>query len=313
MFAELAPRLRNNGWGALIPVANSGKRPLVPGWDAYNRAPPTDCEVDAWCRAYPNAGIGLVYGPDGVLGVDLDFLDPAVAARADAIVRETLGPNDCVRIGRSPKRLILYGAAPDLCVPGKSFGGYELFSGSGQTVLYGTHPDTLRRYKWLDYSPEDVSPSDLPIVGQAALDRLIEALGVLCSRVGRARPAGLASGGGGRVADWLRTFNSTDAKLVDLCRAAVEAAPEGDRYPTAFSAIVALVHVGLTDAEIIQQVVEPYLARFDRHSHPDRHRSIMSGLRWAREQIGPDAEAIAAAMRSDQIFARWRARWQRGK
>ena len=76
MFAELAPRLLDNGWGSLIPLANPGKRPIIPGWDAYNRAPPTDREVDAWCRAYPNAGIGLVYGPDGVLGVDLDFLDP---------------------------------------------------------------------------------------------------------------------------------------------------------------------------------------------------------------------------------------------
>jgi hypothetical protein len=39
----------------------------------------------------------------------------------------------------------------------------------------------------------------------------------------------------------------------------------------------------------------------------------MSGLRWAREQIGPDAEVIAAALRSDQICARWRTRWRYGK
>ena len=73
------------------------------------------------------------------------------------------------------------------------------------------------------------------------------------------------------------------------------------------------MRVGLSDAEIVQHVVDPYLARFDRRSLPDRRRDIMSGLQWARAQIGPDAEAIAAAMRSDLSFARWRARWQRGK
>lgn len=310
MYAELAPRLRDNGWGSVIPVANPGKRPLIARWQTYNRAPPTDHEVDAWCTAYPKAGIGLAYGPDAVLGADLDFLDPAVAARAEAIVRETLGPNDCVRIGRLPKRLLLYRAAPGLNVQGKAFGGYELFSGSGQTVLYGVHPDTGRPYYWPGQSPEDVSPSDLPVVGQAALNSMIEAMAPLSSRVGRTRLAGTASSGGGRVADWLRTFNSIDVKPVDLCRAAVETAPEGDRYPTAFSAIVALARIGLTDAEIIQHVMEPYLARFERRSRAARQQAIMSGLRWARHQIGPDADSIAAVMRSQEICARWRARWR---
>jgi hypothetical protein len=313
MFAALAPKLRDNGWGAVMPVANPGKRPLVSGWDAYNRAPPNDHEVDAWCTTYPNAGIGFAYGPDGVLGVDLDFLDPAVAARADSIVGEVLGHSECVRIGRLPKSLLLYRATPGLSVPGKAFGGYELFSSSGQTVLYGTHPDTATPYYWPDRSPEDVSPNDLPLVGQTALSSMIEALAPLCSRVGYTRPAGAAYGGGGRVAAWLRTFNRTNAKPVDLCRVAIEAAPEGDRYPTAFSAIAALVRVGLTDTDIIQHIVEPYLARFDQRSRPERHRAIMSGLRWARVQIGADAEAIAAALHSNQIFASWRARWQHGK
>ena len=313
MFATLAPRLRDNGWASVIPVANPGKRPLISGWQAYNRAAPTEVEVDLWCSAHPCAGIGLAYGPDRVLGVDLDFLEPAAAARAEAAAFDTLGPNDCFRIGQLPKRLLLYRAAPGLIVPGKAFGGYELFSTTCQTVLFGTHPDTGQPYYWPGRSPEDSSPDDLPVVGQEALNALIGALEPLCSRLGPKHRQPVASPAHGRVAQWLQAFNDMDGKPVDLCRAAVEAAPEGDRYPTAFSAIVALVRIGLSDAEIIQHVVEPYLARFDQRSRPDRQRAIMSGLRWAREQIGPDAEAIAAAMRSDQIFARWRARWQRGK
>jgi len=196
MFATLAPRLRDNGWASVFPVANPGKHPLISGWQAYNRAAPTEVEVDLWCSAHP-------------------------------------------------------------C--------------------------------------------------------LIGALEPLCGRLGPKHRQPVASPAYGRVAQWLKALNDIDGTPVDLCRAAVEAAPEGDRYPTAFSAIVALVRIGFTDAEIIKHIVEPYLARYDQRSLPDRQRAIMSGLRWAREQIGPDAEAIAAAMRSDQIFARWRARWQRGR
>lgn len=310
MFATLAPRLRDNGWASVIPVANPGKRPLISGWQAYNRAAPTEVEVDLWCWAHPCAGIGLAYGPDRVLGVDLDFLDVGTAARAEAAVVDVLGINDCVRIGRSPKRLLLYRVAPGLVVPGKAFGGYELFSATCQTVLFGTHPDTGQPYYWPGRSPEDISPQDLPVATQEALNALIGALEPLCSRLGPKHRQPVASPAHGRVAQWLQAFNHIEERPVDLCRAAVEAAPEGDRYPTAFSAIVALVRIGLSDAEIIQHVVAPYLARFDQRSRPDRQRAIMSGL---REQIGPDAEAIAATMRSDQIFARWRARRQRSK
>ena len=289
MFATLAPRLRDNGWASVIPVANPGKRPLISGWQAYNRAAPTEVEVDLWCSAHPGAGIGLAYGPDRVLGVDLDFLEPAAAARAEAAVVDTLGTTTAVRIGHSPKRLLLYRAAPGLIVPGKAFGGYELFSTTCQTVLFGTHPDTGQPYYWPGRSPEDTSPDDLPVVGQEALNALIRALEPLCSRLGPKHRQPVASPAHGRVAQWLQAFNDLDGKPVDLCRAAVEAAPEGDRYPTAFSAVVALVRIGLSDAEIITNVILPYLERFDRREQPDRQTAIMSGLRWARREIGPDA------------------------
>ena len=271
MFAILAPRLRDNGWASVIPVANPGKRPLISGWQAYNRAAPTEVEVDLWCAAYPGAGIGLAYGPDRVLGVDLDFLDVGTAARAEAAVVDVLGINDCVRIGRSPKRLLLYRAAPGLIVPGKAFGGYELFSTTCQTVLFGTHPDTGQPYNWPGRSPEEISPQDLPVATQEALNALIGAMEPLCSRLGPHRQP-VASPAHGHVAQWLQAFDELDGKPVDLCRAAVEAAPEGDRYPTVFSAVVALVRFGLSDAEIITNVILPYLERFDHGEQPARQR-----------------------------------------
>lgn len=313
MYGVLAPRLRDNGWRSLIPIANPGKRPLILGWDAWNRTAPADHEVETWGSAYAGAGIGLAYGPDSVLGVDLDFLETSVAAQAATIVQETLGPNDCVRIGRPPKRLLLYRAAPGLSVPGKAFGGYELFSTSGQTVLFGTHPDTCRPYSWPWLSPEVIGPEDLPVADQVALDAMIAALAPLCSRVNRLQPGVRPTAGGGRVAEWLRRFHADGGDPAALCRTAVEAAPEGDRYPTAFSAVVALVRVGLSDDKIVQHVVDPYLARFDHRSLPGRRQAIMSGLRWARAQVGADASAIAAHLKTGTMFARWRHRWRHGK
>ena len=204
-----------------------------------------------------------------VLGVDLDFLEPAAAARAEAAAFDTLGPNDCVRIGRPPKRLLLYRAAPGLIVPGKAFGGYEFFSTTCQTVLFGTHPDTGQLYYWPGRSPEDTSPGDLPVVGQEALNALIEALEPLCSRPGpkHRQPVGLTSAWA--CCPMAPGLQRPGWKARRSLSGAVEAAPEGDRYPTAFSAVVALVRIGLSDAEIITNVILPYLERFD-HRRPAR-------------------------------------------
>ena len=87
----------------MIPVANPGKRPLIGVGKPITAPRRLIVRSTRGARPYPNAGIGLVYGPDGLLGVDLDFLEPAVAARGEAIVREALGQSDCLRIGRSPK------------------------------------------------------------------------------------------------------------------------------------------------------------------------------------------------------------------
>src|SRR5262245_15744147 len=116
MFAHLAPKLRANGWQSMIPIANPGKRPLESGWNYYNKFAPSDADIDRWADLYPSAGIGLAYGPDSVLGVDLDFIVPEVAAQANSVTYATLGTTDYVRVGRFPKSLLLYRASPDVRV-----------------------------------------------------------------------------------------------------------------------------------------------------------------------------------------------------
>jgi hypothetical protein len=142
MFGALAPKLRDMGWQSLIPLIPHEKRPAISKWEQFNLRPPTDNEIEGWVAAAPGSGIGLAYGPDRVIAADQDFSDPQTAATVANIVGET----PLVRMGRPPKRLTLYKASRNLFVPGKAFGGFELYSTSGQTVLYKVHPDTGRPY-----------------------------------------------------------------------------------------------------------------------------------------------------------------------
>jgi hypothetical protein len=76
---------------------------------------------------YPGGGIGLVSGPDGVIAVDLDFLDVAKSARALNIANETLGATPLVRVGQAPKTMLFFRADVNLDPGGRAFGGYELY------------------------------------------------------------------------------------------------------------------------------------------------------------------------------------------
>ena len=105
MFAELAPKLRKRGWGSIIPVIAGLKQPAIAGWKIFNKNPPSNSQIARWARLYGDGGVGLAFGPDHVVGIDLDWLGPGPTARGCEITRSILGFAPLVRIGRPPKRL----------------------------------------------------------------------------------------------------------------------------------------------------------------------------------------------------------------
>lgn len=285
MFADLANALRARGWMSVMPLVPRDKRPIVKGWQRFNSTAPTDAEIDTWRRAYPDASIGLAFGPDRILGVDLDFLDPSKADRAKAIVQEAFGPTPFLRVGRAPKTLALYRLAPSAIVLGKAFGGFELFTRSGQCVLFGIHPTTQRPYEWLEQSPATASATEAPEVAQAQVDAFLAIMAPLREDtviVGRKRVEGVAKAG-----VWLGVFNSLpdQAAMIDAGARAIAAAAVGMRHPTMVAVVTALVTRAVPASAFQYTIEEAYFSALDPDEWAARSESVAAAIRWAERAV----------------------------
>ena len=311
MFASLAPKLRDMGWKSLIPLHNPGKRPIQTGWEAYSQSEPTDFEINLWAMRYPDAGIGLVSGPDCVIAVDLDFLDAAKSERALHIANDTLGTTPLVRVGQPPKSMLFFRADVNLDPGGRAFGGYELYRHSGQVVLYSVHPDTRQPYLWIEARPEDVSPSDLPVISQSMLDAFKTEMEPLCEITKRfcdkGRPhLGGASGASptGKVLSLLNRSEEDPLKVVADC---VRDASAGSRHYTMVGAVTALVMKGYTSAEIRAAIEPPYFETLNASEICARGGAVAKVAQWAIRRMR-DGEESPVQYDATSLTAAWLAR-----
>jgi len=284
MFGRLAHTLRDMGWSALIPLVPGEKRPAISRWERFNEHVPSDLLIDHWAKTHPHSGIGLVFGPDRVIASDLDFLEPNKAATARAINDAHLGPSPMIRIGRAPKVLAFYRAAPGLIVPGKAYGGFELFSRTGQTVLYGIHPDTKQPYEWPEESPETVSPGDLPTVTQPMLNSYITAMEPL--RKDRVTRQGVTISNTGTTAEWLRQFSgmASAEEMIEAACECIRGVGPGARHATMQAATMALVTRGIAPHEFLAQIEAAYAATLNGKEAQARLNAVKDAARWANKK-----------------------------
>ena len=172
-----------------IPASSIGKIPghrLSTGaWAGYDwrRHVPTAADVRRWC-VLDHASVGLRSG--SFPGVDIDCLDPDLAALIENTAIRTLGPAP-IRVGRAPKRLLMYRtdepfAKMRLWI--KTIAGedhlVEILGAGQQYLVHGVHPVTQLPYRWLSDVP---AASDLtPITREQAktfLDQLAAAIDAL--------------------------------------------------------------------------------------------------------------------------------------
>lgn len=179
-------RLRDNGF-APIPVrsvwdrCNSpGKQPAIPEWQRYGVSPPSEEQLDHFLERHSGGNWGIVCG--NVVAIDIDILDPYLAVEAEVIARKIFGDTPLLRIGKFPKRLLVYRAGEPIIGSKRHDINVEVLAlnkdqkGGQQFVAFGIHPATMEPYQWPIESPLDVHVDDLPLVYASAIDKFIAAI-----------------------------------------------------------------------------------------------------------------------------------------
>lgn len=258
MYAEIAPKLFDNGWRGLLPLGvyrNGGlappdksKIPFFKGWSRRSHEPLTREGLDECVKRYPRAGIGFAFGPaHNLVAVDLDVEDPDENARARDVIRQTLPRTDFYRIGKAPKVLLLYrGIARSRKPHGL---GVEIFASSGQTAFFAIHPKTGRPYEWPGMSPVDYRPDELPEIEESHIDDFLNEWGAVAPEAHARRS------GGGAVTGFARDFYDELAseRRIDgddaAARQLMNVRP-GERHSTLLSVVGYLVSTSRTLEEI---------------------------------------------------------------
>lgn len=195
-MARYGAQLIANGY-ALLPIAPGTKKPGqfkrglwadYPDWNRHAQRPTTDVEIATW-SSWPECGIGIVGG--AVAAIDIDIAEDAdLALRIEALAREKLGDTPALRIGRAPKRLLVYRTKAPF--KGLKRHPLEVLCLGQQFVAYAVHPDTGAPYAWPEDGLADVDIGSLPeITAEAAMAFLDEAYAMLPESL---RQRGLSNG-----------------------------------------------------------------------------------------------------------------------
>ena len=177
-MARLGARLVTNGY-PILPIAPGTKKPGrrirgkwldYPDWPRHAARATTDVEVATW-SAWPGCGIGILGG--AVAALDIDIAEDAeLALRIEQLARERLGDTPALRIGRAPKRLLVYRTAEPF--RGIRRAPLEMLCLGQQFVAYAVHPDTGQPYAWPEEGLADLDIESLPVIDAAMAAAFID-------------------------------------------------------------------------------------------------------------------------------------------
>lgn len=154
---------------AVIPL--KGKRPELKNWSIFSDRLPTENELIAWSKVYPNSNIGLVLGKaSGLVAVDIDTEDEKILEKINRVLPET----PLIKKGKKGEtRFYKFNNE----IPFKIHPIIELLSTGNQTVLPPSiHPETNEPYVWIDSSLEYSNPDKLPTLPANFKDLIQKAL-----------------------------------------------------------------------------------------------------------------------------------------
>lgn len=186
-FVERALALLDNGYN-VVPVLPGKKAVVIDGWSTLKVTPAL---IKQWgANGYANGNIGIVTAKTPA--IDLDIYDADVAEKMERWCLENISYDAPVRIGRAPKRLLLFRAEqtfPKLQATYVDSRGQkhkvEVLSDGQQFVAYGIHPDTKQPFRWVSMDqPLDFPVDSLPVLTQEDAERMIEAFKRIAGEAG---------------------------------------------------------------------------------------------------------------------------------
>jgi hypothetical protein len=183
-MARVGARLVTNGY-AILPITPGTKKPGLfargawrdyPRWNRHASRATTEFEVATW-STWPDCGVGIVGGAVAALDIDIAE-DGELALSIERLARERLGDTPALRIGKAPKRLLVYRTTQPFA--GIRRAPLEVLCLGQQFVAYAEHPDTGRPYAWPDEGLADLDIESLPeIDAEQAAAFLDEALALI--------------------------------------------------------------------------------------------------------------------------------------
>lgn len=178
-LARHGDRLIEQGY-SIIPIQQGKKSP---GFDGWQKTKATRGQVKDWLDGgFRNAGVGIL--TKFTCAIDIDCLNDDAALKFEAWCHAEIGPAP-VRVGRAPKRLLLYRTVEPFrkrrsAVYLDEWNQKQMIEvlGDGQQfVAFHVHPETGKAYEWLGgvdaASPLTVRATELTELRGEQIDRLI--------------------------------------------------------------------------------------------------------------------------------------------
>ena len=214
-YAAHAPILTGLGYDTTPLI---GKRPIIEAWQTR---PDEALEFDKYNGH--NTGV-LTGGKSHLVAVDVDVYDQRIAQQFGEIITEELGfaPQ---RIGMAPKTLFVFRcteAIPKMRtaifnIKGKDC-AVEILAEGQQFVASGIHPDTNKKYKWVDDTLVDIPIDKLTAVTPDQLREFIAMSNTMLSKHGK--PKGRKANGTRQQLDWFATQElAGEIKEIDVALA----------------------------------------------------------------------------------------------
>ena len=168
-YGGVVERMIENGWRNLIPLTRAKGTHVR--WGNWQHRDMTEVEMrHLWQKHRFCERTGMVFGScRSLVAVDIDIEEERSMCQTREVVSQHLPHTDFIRIGRPPKRLLLFRGKVRSVKPHP----IEIFGHSCQVAIFGPHPTAGKDYEWPLDTILDCTPEDLPEVTQEQIDAFL--------------------------------------------------------------------------------------------------------------------------------------------